>query len=102
MQLKLMLRSVGYVMHMRRKVVKRTEEKFYVGGEEIGIVEECKYLGCVVNEHLHSYCIRMVEERRGRKMNKIQHVYSVGVSATFPSLYLIIHVTCISHALAIG
>ena len=69
MQLKLMLRSVGYVMHMRRKVVKRTEEKFYVSGEEIGIVEECKYLGCVVNEHLHSYCIRMVEERAKNEQN---------------------------------
>ena len=49
------------VMYMRRKGVKRTEEKFYVGGEEIGIVEEYKYLGCVVNEHLES--MRMVVER---------------------------------------
>ena len=31
------------VMHMRRKGVKRTEEKFYVGEEEIAIVEEYKY-----------------------------------------------------------
>ena len=34
------------VMHMRRKGVKRTEDKFYVGEEEIAIVEEYKYLGC--------------------------------------------------------
>ena len=32
---------------MRRKGVKRMEEKFYVGEEEIAIVEEYKYLGCV-------------------------------------------------------
>ena len=28
------------VMHMRRKRVKRTVERFYVGGKEIGVVEE--------------------------------------------------------------
>ena len=49
------------VMHMRRKGVRRTEEKFYVGGEEVRVVEEYKYLGCVVNEHLQN--VRMVEER---------------------------------------
>ena len=32
------------VMHMRRKGVKRTKEKFYVGEEEIATVEEYKYL----------------------------------------------------------
>ena len=35
------------VMHMRRKGVKRTEDKFYVGEEEIAIVEEYKYLDIV-------------------------------------------------------
>ena len=49
------------VMHMRRKGVKRTEDKFYVGEEEIAIVEEYKNLGCVVDEH--GRCRRMVEER---------------------------------------
>ena len=49
------------VMHMRRKGVKKTEEKFYVGEEEIAIAEEYKYLGCVVDEH--GQCRRMVEER---------------------------------------
>lgn len=51
------------IMHMRRKGsrVKRTEETFYVGDEKIGVVEEYKYLGCVVDEHLQ--CMRMVEER---------------------------------------
>ena len=49
------------VIHMRRKGVKRTENKFYVGEEEIAIVKEYKYLGCVVNEH--ERCRRMVEER---------------------------------------
>ena len=32
------------VMHMRRKGIKRKEEKFYVGKEEIAIAEECKYM----------------------------------------------------------
>ena len=49
------------VMHMRRKSVKRTLEKFYVGEEEIAIVEEYMYLGCIVDEH--GRCRRMVEER---------------------------------------
>ena len=39
------------VMHMRRKGVKRTEEKFYVGEKEIAIVEEYNNLGCVLDEH---------------------------------------------------
>ncbi len=37
------------VMHIRRKGVKRMEEKFYVGEQEIAI-EEYKYLGCVLDE----------------------------------------------------
>ena len=41
------------VMHMRRKSIKRTEEKFCVGKEELetAVVEEYKYLVCVVDEH---------------------------------------------------
>ena len=31
-------------MHMKRKGVKRTDKKFYVGGEEVRVVEEYKYL----------------------------------------------------------
>ena len=46
---------------MRRKGAKRTEEMFYVGEEEIAIVEEYKYLGCVVDEH--GQCRQMFEER---------------------------------------
>ena len=46
---------------MRRKSVKRTEEKFYVGEEEIAVVEEYKHLGWVVDEC--GQCRRMVEER---------------------------------------
>ena len=49
------------VMHMRRKGVRRTDKTFYVGGEEVRVVEEYKYLECVVNEHWQS--VRMVEER---------------------------------------
>ena len=49
------------VMHMRRKGIKRTEEKFCVGEEQIAVVEEYKYLGCVVDEH--GQCRSMVKER---------------------------------------
>ena len=49
------------VMHVRRKGVKRTEEKFDVGGKEIAVVQEYMYLGSVVDEHLQG--TTMVEER---------------------------------------
>ena len=49
------------VMHMRRRGVKRTGEKFHVDSKRIEVVEEYKYLGCVINEQLGSR--RMVEER---------------------------------------
>ena len=49
------------VMHMRRRGVKRTGEKFYVDSKRIEVVEEYKYLGCVINEQLGTR--RMVEER---------------------------------------
>ena len=49
------------VMHLRRKGVKRSDKRFHVGGEEIKVMEEYKYLGCVVDEYLSN--VRMVEER---------------------------------------
>ena len=49
------------VMHMRRRGIKRTGETFFVNDEEIKVVTEYKYLGCVVNEQLN--CSRMVEEK---------------------------------------
>ena len=49
------------VMPVRKKGMKRTEEKLYVGDDEVQVVEEYKYLGCVVNEHMQS--VRMAEER---------------------------------------
>ena len=48
-------------MPVRKKGMKRTEEKLYVGDDEVQVVEEYKYLGCVVNEHMQS--VRMAEER---------------------------------------
>ena len=41
--------------------MKRSDERFHVGGEEIKVMEEYKYLGCVVDEYLSN--VRMVEER---------------------------------------
>ena len=52
------------IMHMRRKGVERTVGRLYVGGKEIGVVEEYTCLGSVVNEYLTN--VRMVEERKGR------------------------------------
>ena len=49
------------VMHLRRKGVKRSDERFHVGGEEIKVMEEYIYLGYVVDEYLSN--VRMVEER---------------------------------------
>ena len=45
-------------MHISRMGVKKTVDRFCVGGKEIGVVEEYKYLESVVNEYL-----RMGEER---------------------------------------
>ena len=52
------------VMHLRRKGVKRSDKRFHVGGEEIKVMEEYKYLGGVVDEYLSN--VRMVEESKGR------------------------------------
>ena len=49
------------VMHIRRRGIKRTVETFFVNDERIGVVEEYKYLGCMVNDRLN--CARMAEER---------------------------------------
>ena len=49
------------VMHLRMKGVKRSDEKFQVGSEEIKVMGEYKYLGCVVDEYLSN--VRMVDER---------------------------------------
>ena len=40
------------VMHMRRRGVGRTGETFFVNDEIIEVVEEYKYLGCMVNDQL--------------------------------------------------
>ena len=49
------------MMHIRRRGIKRTVETFFVNDERIGVVEEYKYLGCMVNDRLN--CARMAEER---------------------------------------
>ena len=49
------------VMHLRRKGVMRSDERFHVGGEEIKAMVDYMYLGCVVDEYLSN--VRMVEER---------------------------------------
>ena len=46
---------------MRKNGVKRTEEKFEMNGERIEVIEEYKYLGCTINQHLE--CKGVVKER---------------------------------------
>ena len=48
-------------MHIRKRGVRRTEEVFKVDGKRIEVVEEFKYLDCVVTEQMGSN--RMVKER---------------------------------------
>ena len=50
------------VMHLRRKGVKISDERCHVGGEEIKVMEEYKYLGCVVDEYLSN--VRMEERAK--------------------------------------
>ena len=49
------------IMHIRKNGVKRTEEKFEMNGERIEVIEEYKYLGCTINQHLE--CKGVVKER---------------------------------------
>ena len=56
------------VMHLRGKGVKRSDERFHVGGEEIKVMEKYKYLGCVVDEYLSK--VRMVRSKGRSKDTK--------------------------------
>ena len=40
------------IMHMRQKRVARTDVQYVIDNEEIPKVEQYRYLGCVVDEHL--------------------------------------------------
>ena len=59
--------SKSGIMHVRQKRVARTDVQYVIDNEEIPMVEQYKYLGCVVDEHLELKV--MVEERAlmGRK-----------------------------------
>ena len=53
--------SKSGVMHMKQKRVARTDVQYVIDNEEIPKVEQYRYLGCVVDEHLELK--NMVEER---------------------------------------
>ena len=53
--------SKSGIMHVRQKRVARTDVQFVIDNEEIPMVEQYRYLGCVVDEHLELKS--MVEER---------------------------------------
>ena len=42
------------IMHMRKKGVKWSEQKFVMNGEVVQNVVEYKYLGCIIDEHVES------------------------------------------------
>lgn len=44
---------------MKRKEVKRTREKFHIEEERTKVMEECKYMRCVLHEHLE--CREMIQ-----------------------------------------
>ena len=49
------------LLHMRQKRVARTDVQYLIDNEEIPMVDQYRYLGCVVDEHLELKS--MVEER---------------------------------------
>ena len=53
--------SKSGIMHMRQKRVARTDVQYVIDNEEIPMVDQYGYLGCVVDEHLELKS--MVEER---------------------------------------
>ena len=53
--------SKSGIIHMRQKRVARTDVQYVIDNEEIPMVEQYRYLGCVVDEHLELK--NMVEER---------------------------------------
>ena len=54
------------VMHIRRSGVKRINSIFSVGGDKVKVVENYKYLGCIVNEHME-YREMMKERANARR-----------------------------------
>ena len=40
------------IMHMRKKGVVRSKMSYSIGGEDLPLVSNYKYLGCTVDEHL--------------------------------------------------
>ena len=54
------------VMHLRRKGVKRSDERFLEGDKDIKVMEEYKYLGSVVDEYLSNVRMLYRGESKGR------------------------------------
>ena len=80
------------IMHMRKKGMKRTVGRFYVGGKKVGVMEEYKYLGSVVNEYLNN--VRMVEERGGGGAKALSYwLRKCRAVAYTPCLLLSLHAT---------
>ncbi len=59
--------------------VLRGLRKLFVNDERIGVVEEYKYLGCMVNDQLN--CSRMVEETAKAGAKALSCVLKCGVVA---------------------
>ena len=67
--------SKSGIMHVRQKRVARTDVQYVIDNEEIPMVEQYRYLGCVVDEHLELK--NMVEERAvaGKKLGNPNEDY---------------------------
>ena len=50
------------IFNLRMNGSKRTGEKFDVDGKRIKVIEECKYLGCIVVEHTWNAVNKLVKE----------------------------------------
>ena len=79
------------VMHFRNKRVNRTEKTFKMGNLSLEIVEEYRYLGIVINEHLKfEHTSTILSEAAGRALggviSKFKMFKNVGFR-TFSKLY---------------
>ena len=79
------------VMHFRRKAHNRTNSTFYLGGNELEIVDEYKYLGVFLDEYLdYNTCANILAGAAGRALggiiSKFKSIKNVGFE-TFTKFY---------------
>ena len=79
------------VVHFRGKRVRKTECKFYLGANQISVVEKYQYLGCTITEHLNlKLTADSLAEGAGRALGKVtaKHFQNKGLGYnTYTKLY---------------